>query len=65
MDRKMLQTGQTLIIDDLVIAMVEGWGYPREYIIKCLNNNELNYATTGYFLLENRHSMTLEKPLII
>ena len=59
----MLQTGQTLIIDDSVISMVEGWGYPRDYIVKCLNNNELNYATTGYFLLENRNAMTLDKSL--
>jgi len=25
-------------------------GYPKDYIIKSLNNNELNYATTGYYL---------------
>ena len=63
MDKKMLQTGQTLIIDEGVVSAVEAWGYPRDFVVRSLDNNELNYATTGYYLIENRKAMTLDKPL--
>ena len=40
-------------VDEEAIRKVEAFGYPRVYIIKCLNNNELNYATSTYYLLTN------------
>ncbi len=49
-----------MIIDERVIPMIEMMGYPKDYIMKCLNNNELNYATTGYYLLANKHSLSLD-----
>jgi len=38
--------------DDEIVMKVEKFGYPKEYLIKCLKNNELNYATTTYYLLK-------------
>ena len=32
---------------------MENYGYKREYIHKCLINNEFNYATATFFLLSN------------
>lgn len=46
------------MVDEIIVLLVEQMGYPRDYIIKCLNNNELNYATSGYFLLVNKHSLS-------
>jgi hypothetical protein len=32
---------------------MENFNYRKDYILKCLNNREMNYATTTYFLLQN------------
>ena len=46
-----LQSAQTLVLEEGLIGQIEQFGYPREYIVKSLNHNELNYATTSYYLL--------------
>ena len=38
-------------IDDSILSQAVEFGYPRDYILKCMNGNELNYATTCYLLL--------------
>ena len=43
---------QTLIIDDEKVAAIEKTGYPRAYIMASLNNDDLNHATTFYYLLQ-------------
>jgi hypothetical protein len=32
---------------------MENFGYKKDYLQKCLNNNELNYATATYYLVSN------------
>ena len=43
----------TLIINELFVDMVVNLGYNKEYVLKCLENNELNQATTAYYLFSN------------
>lgn len=43
-------TTSTLVIDDLAVKMTEDLGYSREFIMKCLNYNELNHATSCYYI---------------
>ena len=50
---KLLQTANTLIIDERFLEKVVEYGYPREASVRYLNNNELNSATTAYYLLVN------------
>ena len=38
---------------DNILKQLEYLGYNREYILKCLKNNELNYATASYYLMKN------------
>ena len=40
----------TFYIDEMAIKYVENFGYKRDYIVRCLENNELNYANATYFL---------------
>eukprot|EP01022_Parablepharisma_sp_SALTPOND_P013440 TRINITY_DN17_c0_g1_i1.p4 TRINITY_DN17_c0_g1~~TRINITY_DN17_c0_g1_i1.p4 ORF type:complete len:463 (+),score=67.94 TRINITY_DN17_c0_g1_i1:1612-3000(+) len=40
-------------VDEEVIKKMEGYGYPKTYVTKCLKTNELNYATSTYYLLAN------------
>ena len=42
---------QTLVLNEQLINEVEKCGFPKQYIVNSLNNDELNYATTFYFLL--------------
>ena len=37
-------------IDEMAIKYVENIEYKRDYIVRCLENNELNYANATYFL---------------
>ena len=48
---RLLQTGGTLIIDERYLDKVAELGYPRDATVRYLNNNELNSATTAYYLL--------------
>lgn len=40
----------TIIIDDAVVKMVEKVGFNKDYLLKCLNYNELNHATSCYYI---------------
>ena len=40
-----------LPLDEDIMNNVIELGYPRAYLEKCLGQNELNYATTSYWLL--------------
>ena len=43
----------TMILDEKVIKSMENLGYKKEYIQKCILNNELNYCHATYYLLLN------------
>ncbi len=34
----------------MALKFVENLGYKRDYIVRCLENNELNQVTATYFL---------------
>ena len=55
---KLLQTAQTLIIDERYVDKIVEYGYPRENILRYLNNNDLNSATTAYYLLSHPDQQT-------
>lgn len=38
-------------INEKITEIVESYGYPKEWLLKSLNQHELNYATTAYLLL--------------
>ena len=40
----------SFIINEKVLEYVEEFGYKREYIIKSLLNDELNYCTATYYI---------------
>lgn len=41
-----------LVIDQEIVGEIErNGGYPGNYTITCLNNDDLNYATAFYYLL--------------
>jgi hypothetical protein len=40
-------------LDEGVVSLVEEIGYEKEFIMKSLSNNELNYAVAAYFLILN------------
>ncbi len=44
--------GNNCGVDMTIVEKVAGFGYPRAYLLKCLRANELNYATTTYYLLK-------------
>jgi hypothetical protein len=46
-----------LIIDESIVAAIEKFGYPKDYIVKSLNMNELNYSSTSYYLLKNENAL--------
>ena len=50
MSNEMSQS-QTLVLQDNLIVEVEKSGFPKPYVVNSLNSDELNYATTFYFLL--------------
>jgi hypothetical protein len=43
----------TALIDETALKIMENFGYKKDYLQKCLNNNELNYATATYYLVSN------------
>ena len=46
-----LMPTNTLTIDNKIVEQVVQYGFKQDLVIKSLNNNELNSATTCYFLL--------------
>ena len=43
---------EPLVLDFQVIDKVELYGYPYEFIVKSLEQFDMNDATTGYYLLD-------------
>jgi hypothetical protein len=41
----------TYRIDEEALTIVESYGYSRKMIINCINNGDINHATTSYYLL--------------
>ena len=46
-----LSINKPIKIDESVLLKMEMYGYPKEYVRKHLHSNELNHATTTYYLL--------------
>lgn len=40
-------------IDEEALKVCENFGYPRQFVVKCLNRGDINHATACYFLLTN------------
>ena len=40
-------------IDEEALKVCENFGFPRHFMIKCLNRGDINHATACYFLLTN------------
>ena len=49
----MLTYSSTAIIDENILKNMENYGYKKEYIQKCISNNEVNYCSATYYLLCN------------
>ena len=45
------------IIDNELVEKVSKFGYPKSYVIQCLEDNEANHCTTIYYLLEHEGPM--------
>lgn len=43
---------ETLVLNEKLVNEVEKCGFPKSYICNSLNNDDMNYATTFYYLLE-------------
>jgi len=37
-------------LDEEAIKVVEGFGYPRSFLVRCLDQGDLNHATASYYL---------------
>lgn len=44
---------QTLVIDEGIVNEIEKHGFPKQFIVNSLNNDELNYVTAYYHLLSS------------
>jgi serine/threonine protein kinase len=38
-------------LEEEALKTVESFGYPRSFVLKCLNNGHVNHATASYYLL--------------
>ncbi len=38
-------------IDENILEEVEDYGFPKQFVLKCLNENVNNHCTTSYYLL--------------
>ena len=50
MQNKNNNNNNSFIINDYFVNMVVDLGYKKDYVIKCLEKNELNPATAAYYL---------------
>lgn len=48
---------QEFVIDDELVEKASMFGYPKSYVIHCLEDNEANHCTTTYYLLEHEGPM--------
>jgi serine/threonine protein kinase len=46
-----ISTHYNFIVEDRIVDAVWKFGYPRKYVVKSLENNEANYWTAAYYLL--------------
>ena len=46
-----------VFLDDELVEKVSKFGYPKSYVIQCLEDNEANHCTTTYYLLEHEGPM--------
>ena len=53
-----LTYSSTMVLDDKCIKYMENFGYKKEYIQKCISNNELNYCHATYYLLLNSQDLS-------
>ena len=53
-----LTYSSTMVLDDKYIKYMENFGYKKEYIQKCILNNELNYCHATYYLLLNSQDLS-------
>ena len=55
-ERKLIEstfgTNKEMDIDEVKVDLIAQYGYPRPYIFQSLQNNEPNYCTAGYYLLQ-------------
>ena len=49
----LLTYSSTAIIDDNILKTMENFGYKKEYVQKCITNNEINYCSATYYLLSS------------
>ena len=49
----MLTYSSTAIIDENILKIMENFGYKKEYIQKCITNNDVNYCSATYYLLSS------------
>lgn len=40
-------------IDEEALQVCDNFGFPRQFVIKCLNRGDINHATACYYLLTN------------
>jgi hypothetical protein len=40
-------------IDEEALKVCENFGFPRQFVVKCLNRGDINHATACYYLLTN------------
>jgi len=43
----------TQALDEEALKVTEGFGFPRDFIVKCIHKGDLNHATACYYLLTN------------
>lgn len=46
-----VSSNYNFVVDDKIVEATWQFGYPRDYVIKWLENNEANYCTAAYYLL--------------
>ena len=51
-------TNHDLEVDEVKISHMVQYGYPKDYITKCLQENLPNYTTAGYYLLRMDQTYT-------
>ncbi|MCQ2819361.1 MAG: hypothetical protein MJ252_19030, partial [archaeon] len=49
----------TSLIDDGLLKTVENLGYNKDYLQKCILNNQLNYGTATYYLISKYNNMDM------
>lgn len=41
-------------LDEAILDQLDSYGFPREYAMKCLQNNKHNHVTTTYYLIKEK-----------